>query len=390
MRRVIDRVGESGARDVLRAIGGLLVGVALLVIAIRRGSPEEFGDETSRFGLFLVVGAAAFFLYGTGIAAARIWPTSVGVWSTVFTSFGVLLIPVAVYLGADAIDQEYDPGWVTIVAFGLATVAGVLAWLLTRARFTLLVAGVSIGIAFLGLLDKLFSDGLEANLSDTRALLLIFAVVLAGSTIPIGKRIDDPDHRAQAEIFTGAAVLAFVALTIGVGGAGTLASSGVSPTDVAAFGGPQVPGVDVFWDLVTLVIGLALILFATRTGWRGPGYVGTAILFLFIYSVGLDLDDSSPEGKVVGWPLLLLIGGLVAFLASLKPDRRDPFGLDGGSVAPAAAPAAAAAPDEPAPAPPSTADEPPTDPDRTETLPESPDPPPGDEPPTEPHRPPPS
>jgi hypothetical protein len=45
-------------------------------------------------------------------------------------------------------------------------------------------------------------------------------------------------------------------------------------------------------------------------------YVGAIGLLLFLLIAGQDLNDDSPEPKVVGWPLLLLIGGGLAILAS--------------------------------------------------------------------------
>ena len=71
-----------------------------------------------------------------------------------------------------------------------------------------------------------------------------------------------------------------------------------------------------FWDLLTLTVALLLIGFAARAGFRGPGYVGAAALFLFILVAGLDLDSSTPDGTLVGWPLLLAALGTLAVLGS--------------------------------------------------------------------------
>jgi hypothetical protein len=51
------------------------------------------------------------------------------------------------------------------------------------------------------------------------------------------------------------------------------------------------------------------------------------MLGLFALSAGLDLDDSSPQGKVLGWPLLLGVLGLAGFVASLLPGDRLPPAL---------------------------------------------------------------
>jgi len=56
--------------------------------------------------------------------------------------------------------------------------------------------------------------------------------------------------------------------------------------------------------------------------------VGAVGLTIFVVIVGLDLDDSSPAGKILGWPLVLLILAAAALAASvLLPRRGAPAGI---------------------------------------------------------------
>ena len=90
-------------------------------------------------------------------------------------------------------------------------------------------------------------------------------------------------------------------------------------------GGAIDPAGSLFWDLELLVAGLALVGFGvTASTTRGPVYVGLFGLVVFTAAVGLDLDDSSPAGKVIGWPLILIVVGALILLASARQElRRD-------------------------------------------------------------------
>ncbi len=90
------------------------------------------------------------------------------------------------------------------------------------------------------------------------------------------------------------------------------------------------------WDAFLLVLALALIWYGLRAVWRGPVYVGAITLFAFIISVGVEItalfNGDSPNGDLMGWPLLLLLVGGAALLAGL-------FGGGGPTREPEPAPA---------------------------------------------------
>jgi hypothetical protein len=130
---------------------------------------------------------------------------------------------------------------------------------------------------------------------------------------PALARLPVPMRAPASDIITGAAVAAVLA-------------GSLSFTRLASLGNPFVsfPTADssFFWELVLLVVSLLAIGYGSWSGVRGPSYVGGIGLFNFLLIVGLDLNDSTPQGDIVGWPLALVLLGAVAFAASLLPQLR--------------------------------------------------------------------
>jgi hypothetical protein len=299
----------------------------------------------------------------------------------------MLLMPIALLFLAAAIDSGYDQTLVSIFVFAACAAGCVIAWLIASVRFQLLLGSLYATFAWLALLDKILSDGLQSDLSTIRALLLVFAAALVAASFLVRRHAKVENEAAAGELLTGAGLSALIAFALGpieaLNSFETLVAAnsvGFAPSEV----GVSAPGQDMIWDVLTLITGAMLILVGLGRGVRGSVYIGGAMLVLFLLSAGLDLDDATPEGKLVGWPLLLCVLGAAAFLASLVPGERIPpaLGLDGwfeggrdGSADPAAPtwqqpPEAATA----------TAEEPPAEPESPPAEPESP---PADEPPTE-------
>ena len=74
--------------------------------------------------------------------------------------------------------------------------------------------------------------------------------------------------------------------------------------------------------LAICLVSLGLIAHGVAAGVRGTTYIGAFGLIAFIAQVGLDLDDDSPAGHAVGWPLVLLLLGGVALAGSVLPALR--------------------------------------------------------------------
>jgi hypothetical protein len=79
------------------------------------------------------------------------------------------------------------------------------------------------------------------------------------------------------------------------------------------------------WDLYLLVVSLALVWIGSRVRARGLGYVGGVGLLAFLVSVGEQVtrleSGHAPTTSIVGWPLALLIIGLVGLAAPILSRR---------------------------------------------------------------------
>jgi anaerobic C4-dicarboxylate transporter len=80
------------------------------------------------------------------------------------------------------------------------------------------------------------------------------------------------------------------------------------------------------WDLYLLVVSLALVWVGARVRARGLGYVGGVGLLAFLVSAGVQItrleSGREPTTSLIGWPLALLVIGIVG-LAAPALDRRD-------------------------------------------------------------------
>jgi hypothetical protein len=75
------------------------------------------------------------------------------------------------------------------------------------------------------------------------------------------------------------------------------------------------------WDLVLLLISVGLITYGARARVRGPGYVGTAGLLIFVFSVGYQFTARRSPNSVAGWPLALLLIGAGALVLGFVVSR---------------------------------------------------------------------
>jgi hypothetical protein len=73
------------------------------------------------------------------------------------------------------------------------------------------------------------------------------------------------------------------------------------------------------WDLYLLIISLGLIWAGSRARARGLSYVGVFGLLAFLISVGAQVtrleSGHGPTSAIVGWPLFLLIAGVLGLMA---------------------------------------------------------------------------
>jgi hypothetical protein len=311
-------LAPDDTRDVLRNLGGLLLGIGALMLFLRKD--EEWGS----FADFLVYAIPAVVLYG-GAIASRFEIDRLRPWQAVLSVFGLFFVPLALGEFVDLIGDEGDSGndlnifWI----FGVTAALGAFAALRAGIRFQLLAAAIAGLVSWMALWSKIL-DGLGDDLGVTRGLFGIYAIIMLVLAVVVWRadgRATETDTAVRegdvgllrfSELFTAAGIAAVIAAGLGITSAATLTPL---PIDIPTF------EAGIIWDTLLLLISLGLIVVGSWIGVRGPVYVGAIGLALFLFIAGLDLDDESPDPtKVAGWPLILLVVGGLALAASLVKD----------------------------------------------------------------------
>lgn len=355
-------IDDDTPRRGLRLLAGLLLAVGMMLVFIRRASlGESWGDVP----LLLVLLAPCVFLYGIGMLAAREDAETRG-WESAYIVAGLLLIPLVGFQFLEVVDGDQAASLNSAWIFGLTAAAGVAAGLLAGVRVALLVAGLATIIVWLAVFDELLADGIGADIGTFRGLMVLIALILLAAGLALlhrdsqhglGDRLDrhgegGPGNQAEAhrlglrdrfselgrplahELARGAELVTAAGVAVVTAGAISIASV----TALIPFAEPPALEASLLWDVELLVASLALLAFSAWSGARGPGYVGALGLLFFIFIVGLDLDDSSPAGKLIGWPLIVLVLAALAFVASVIPglgtDRFAKRGTGGDPTAP--------------------------------------------------------
>jgi hypothetical protein len=299
-------------RGGLRALAGLLFGVGMLLVLFRRSS---FGDPWGTGALFVCFLVPCAFLYGLGVFGGRAADGPATTWHTVYAVFGVLLVPWTLFLFLDWVGGNTDDSWNVTWIFLLTGISGIAATLVGRVRYGCLLGSLSLLIAWLACWDGVLDDGVAADVGTLRGLLVIAALILLAVAGFVAMRPGVPDG-AASDVTTGAAVAAVAAGAI---------SLGAVPEDLLffLFGLPSL-GVDtnVFWAGYLLVASLGFVLYGASAGVRGPTYIGGLGLIAFLFVVGIDAGDESPEGSLLGWPLIVLAAALAALAWSVLPALR--------------------------------------------------------------------
>src|SRR4051812_36031513 len=305
-------------RDELRKIGGLLIGLAALMIYIRKGPFLSTNNEQwAAFPMFLVLAIPAAYLYG-GSILSRPQTGELRPWQAVHNVFGLILVPFALGQLIDVIGgsatAQLNVFWTFAATAALAYYAGARAGV----RVQFLLGSIAMIVSWTALWNKILSDGIGANWGIYRGLLGILAIgLLAGAlyvwrTNPGG---DDVAASATApsgdlglwkasELVTGAGIAAVIACSLGITALGNLnpLSGSTPPIQTSTF-----------WDIMLLLVSLGLVAIGSQIGTRGPVYVGGIGLLLFLVIAGFDLNSEHPNPfKFGGWPWVLLIVGLIA------------------------------------------------------------------------------
>jgi hypothetical protein len=105
-----------------------------------------------------------------------------------------------------------------------------------------------------------------------------------------------------SELLTGAGIAAVIGCALGITALGNLNPLGGTPPIQTTNG----------WDIMLLLVSLGLVAIGSQIGVRGPVYIGTIGLVLFLIIAGLDLNSASPEPFKLGtWPWVLIVLGVI-------------------------------------------------------------------------------
>lgn len=312
-----DLLAPDDTRDVLRKLGGLLFGIGMLMVAMRKEA------DYSDFVLLLIYLIPALFLYGEGVFTDR-FTGGVRPWQAVYSVFGLVFVALALGRFVDWVGEPSS--WNTFWTFGVTAALGFYAGAVKGIRFQLLAASIATIVAWSALWNEVLSDGITRDFGVYRGLLGILSIILLAGALHLWRRSpsarvtgtvvnDGGDQGAwkASELVTGAGISAVLACSLGISSIATFAGP-------LGFGEFTIVETSAAWDVLLLLISLGLVGLGTLIGTRGPVYVGAVGLVLFLFIVGLDLDDETPEPDKLGiWPIVLIALGLLAVaLGALK------------------------------------------------------------------------
>ncbi len=311
-----DLLKPDDTRDALRKIGGILIGLAALMIYIRKGPFLSVNqDQWASFPIFLVVAIPAVYLYG-GILT-RPQTGELRTWQAVHSVFGLIFVPFALAQFVDLVggnpNASLNVFWIFGVTAALAFYAGAVAGV----RVQLLLGSIAVIVFWTALWDKILSDGITAHWGVYRGLLGIVAIGLLAAALYVWRTNPGGDEVAgsatapsgdlglwkASELFTGAGIAAVIACALGVTAVGNLNPLGT--------GTPPIETTNL-WDILLLLVSLGLVGIGSQIGTRGPVYVGAIGLILFLVIAGLDLNSTPPHPFKFGvWPWVLLALGAI-------------------------------------------------------------------------------
>jgi hypothetical protein len=307
-------------------MGGLLFASGGIVLDIRKSATWGPG------GRMLAVLIPAVVLYGlaldvlgerksSGVALGDAEP-----WQSVLMVFAVILNVIWLTLFFHWVHAH--GALVTFAVFLLTGLSAAYAAWRANVRFAGFLGALSLLVAWLALWDKILNHPSGAT---NRWLLIIVGVIFVAGSVWLARR----GRRESSEVITVAGIAGVLGASLGV--FVTFAELGLSQFSSAGSVTPSLGGLNarqhLIWDLLLLLIVLALISYGARSRVRGPGYVGAIGLLIFLISVGdqlsVRLSGGSPSGSVVGWPLVLLLVGAAALALGFFATR--PVGAAGQS-----------------------------------------------------------
>lgn len=194
----------------------------------------------------------------------------------------------------------HDPGALAWALAACTLQAAVLARARNSGVCTLIAAG-GLAAALAGLLAHLHGPGAGQGL---RWLLAVLALLYTVNAVRLRDR-----RRRHAVAFTEAAGLALVGLAMTWTGhvLPIPGLSDLSPFHLVATHGAPGWG----WSGLLLAAGFALVAYGGVDHERGPVWIGALLLLQFC--------TIEAAGGLLGWPLVLLVAGVLLLIAALRP-----------------------------------------------------------------------
>jgi hypothetical protein len=311
-----DRFTPDDTRDALRKLGALLIGLAALMIYIRKGPfLASNPNQWAAFPMLLVLAIPAVFLYGSILTVPQ--TGELRPWQLVHNVFGLIFIPLALGEFIDVIGgtptASLNVFWIAAATAALAFYAGSRAGV----RVQFLLGSIALIVSWTALWNKILDNGIGAHWGIYRGLLGILAIGLLAGALYLWRNNPGGDDVAASvtapagdlglwkasELVTGAGIAAVIGCGLGITAIGNLnpLSGSTPPIETSNL-----------WDILLLVISLGLVMIGSQIGTRGPVYVGVIGLVLFLAIAGFDLNSNPPNPfKFGGWPWVLLVGGLI-------------------------------------------------------------------------------
>ncbi|HEY6671856.1 MAG TPA: hypothetical protein VIZ91_05060 [Solirubrobacterales bacterium] len=311
-----DLFTPDDTRDALRKLGALLIGLAALMIYIRKGPLLASNpNQWAAFPMLVVLAIPAVFLYGSILTVPQ--TGELRPWQVVHNVFGLVFIPLALGEFIDVIGgtptASLNVFWIAAATAAFAFYAGSRAGV----RVQFLLGSIALIVSWTALWNKILDDGIGAHWAIYRGLLGILSIGLLAGALYLWRNNPGGDDVAASatapagdlglwkasELVTGAGIAAVIACGLGITAIGNLNPLSGSTPPI---------GTSNLWDILLLVISLGLVMIGSQIGTRGPVYVGAIGLVLFLAIAGFDLNSNPPDPfKFGGWPWVLLIGGLI-------------------------------------------------------------------------------
>jgi hypothetical protein len=305
-------------RELLRppAHRGPLIAAGAVVLTVGLALAElRLGDAIGVALHLLILALAAGVILGIGLQAGA-EDGRPPAYQSVLLVTGLLLLYAALLRLADLLGADFGapesasgaratvfwsglpPGamvWTSLV------LAGVAAWasLTRRSAVCLLIAAVAAGVAVLAALAWIFDADSQGVY---RLVLLVLAVGLVLAALAL--RGSRPRHAEQLVNAAGLAILVIPLVAMAAGLLQLLSLFGGSPEEL-------LPG---FWELVVLAAGCGLVALGAVDRVPGAAYLGLANLLAFVIVVAVGAEQT-----LLWWPLLLILLGLGALGAGLRP-----------------------------------------------------------------------